>query len=292
MKDVEMNQPEDSISKSKRRFETWTAFIKTTFIGVALLAFMGVCLVGIVAILAYKSHEDERQEHLYKPLQEAVANFKETSANLKLITENAAKGTAKIEPAIQALTDGLVEVKGAVADSRAHLATITASVDGRLHQLDGFIDKLGFVADEARAQVKQNGDESVRTIASLNTFVQHRDTEITALTAQGMLMVKTANEKTSRLLDDFDVVVIGDPDHPDDSLRGLVKKGNTAMADANGMLHNGNLLTADIQKKGHELLYPIPERGFKGFMKKFILRPITTFGGAAYLVERLIYNLP
>lgn len=283
---------EDRMGKDKRRFETWGAFIKTIFIGVALLAFMGLCLVAITAILAYKAHEDDRQEHLYKPLQEAVANFKDTSANLKRITENAARGTAKIEPALQALEDGLVEVKGAVADSRAHLTTLTNSVDGRLRALDAFIAKLGDVSDEARAQVKHSGDETAKTIGSLNTFVRHRDTEITALTEQGTLMLKTTNEKVGRLLDDFDVVVVGDKDNPDDSLRGLVKKGNYAVGEAGGILRNSNLLSRDLYDKTHSILFAPPDKGFTGFMKKFVLRPVTTFGGAAYLVERLIYNLP
>lgn len=202
--------------------------------------------------------------------------------------------------------ENLVEVKNRVADLKNQQDALTnltntvnneaiyfsRSFQARMDTLDSVLVSARNAIDEGNHQVKQNGDATKDILVSGNTFVKETTIGVTKLLSDGSLAITSTNTKTNKLLDDFDIVLVGDPKDPENSIKGLVKKSNRITDKGGDTMENIAGLTKDIRTKEQSILFPPPDKGFTGFMKKYILRPITTFGGAAYLVERLVYNLP
>ena len=69
--------------------------------------------------------------------------------------------------------------------------------------------------------------------------------------------------------------------------------GNIEVLTANGAGVSGNLdlMSADIQKWTNKQLFPPTQRGFAGFMKRYVLTPLRTAGGTVYLYLKIANGL-
>lgn len=220
----------------------------------------------------------------------STATTKVYEAGLGSVTDaaqNVKDATAQVAPTLKGLQAVEKETQEYVSDLRGQTRILTHGLEARLQTLDTLLVSVRGVSDEARVQLKQNGDKATELLEGANMVTRTADAQIIQLGNDGSKLLRTADSRLAKVLDDFDVVIVGP-----DGLEGLVKKGNYIANETGKTTHNVNLLTSDIQAKTHSLLFPTPDKGFTGFVKKYILRPITTFGGAAYLVQRLLYNLP
>jgi len=270
----------------------------TIFAAVALLAFVGLCVAAIWGIVKYTSREDEREKTIWQPLKEAVADFKESAANAKTITNNVAEGTKEIGPTIVAVRTEVEKLHTFTDTANTQLAGIGGSAQGWLQTFDTVLVGLREAEGELRSQIKLRGDDVGKTINATTDFIQHKDTEIKDLIGEGTKLLTTTNPKIIKLLQDFDVVIIGDEKDPENSMRGLVKKGNALVdqstkltVEATGIAHSGNLIGQDLQKRAHTILDPPPCKTF-GCKMKVVLKRAQEFGGLAFVVERVIYGLP
>ena len=58
-----------------------------------------------------------------------------------------------------------------------------------------------------------------------------------------------------------------------------------------GITAHLDLMSADIQKWTNKQLFPPPQKGFGGFMKRYVLTPLRTAGGTVYLYLRIVNGL-
>jgi hypothetical protein len=58
-----------------------------------------------------------------------------------------------------------------------------------------------------------------------------------------------------------------------------------------GVMSSLDLMSADIQKWTNKQLFPPPQKGFGGFMKRYVLTPLRTAGGTVYLYLRIVNGL-
>jgi hypothetical protein len=186
----------------------------------------------------------------------------------------AAIDTSKIGPLLESGTtvlDGLKadegQLAGLISDMRGEVVPLFASVRGAI--------------DEAHAQVKQNGDESAKTLASVRTavddtdvLIKNTDREATRILREGALMIETTNPKLQDLLAHTDNVVIT----ADGTIKAYQPVGEK-LASTLGHLDN---MAADSDKRWHSILFPPPVKGFWPNVKRtvgFVYRPM--FDGAA-----------
>lgn len=263
---MEDKQPEDNLSRDKRRAETWGAFLtdfnKLLVAGALIIAI----IVGIYAVMAlhrYNSNEDDRQKNIWEPLKDAVANFKD-------ITENAKNATSLAPGAIGATTEELGALKRLTDGLTASQGQITGSVDARLQRLDGVIEEFRATVVEGRRQIAQNGDAVHASVLSLNDLIKHQDVAIEGVLRDGSTLISTSSSRIAKLLDDADGVVVGEQGK-DNGLQGVIHKFNVLTTDVDGVAVEAkgaaaglNRMTNDAADYEHKLFFPDPPKGFWG----------------------------
>lgn len=236
---------------------------------VCLLAITVVVIVAaIYAVPAIKQwqHANAATTQVYEAgLIEAIDNVK--------------NGTAEVAPTLKGLQRIENEATGYVADLRRDTKIITSALNARMQTLDTLLVSVRGVSDEARIQVKQNGDATAETVKSLNVAVNDIRTSVTRLLDDGSLMIETANPKLQNLLDNLNTVVI-DAD-------GTIKAYQPVGVNLAGITSDFNAMTTDSKNKLHEILYPAPVKGFWPNVRRYasyLYRPV--FDGV-----RLYYTL-
>jgi ABC-type transporter Mla subunit MlaD len=234
-----------------------------------LAAFCGTVflIVATWAVISWKAHDDKRQQ-IYDDLGDAAKN-------LKTISQNVVDGTAQIAPTLKGLQADESEVKDLIAALNNETVQSGASLRERLITVDGFIAKLGGVADEGKHQLKQNGDsvnktieESTKAVASLNKTITDADTTFTRLGNDGSLLLETANPRVRDILDHADAMII-DAD-------GRIKAFEPIQSNLTGITSDFNRMTTDSANKLHSILYPEPVKGFWPNVKRavgYVLTP-------------------
>jgi uncharacterized protein YoxC len=186
--------------------------------------------------------------------------------------QNVKDATAQVAPTLKGLQAVEKETQGYVADLRTQTLTLTNGLDARLQTLDTLLVSVRGVADEARVQLKQNGEEARKTLASLNRTITDVDTRFSKILDDGSLMLETANPKLQELLDHANAVMI-DAD-------GTIKSFQPVGVNLAGITSDFNAMTTDSKNKLHEILFPAPKHGWArvGQVATYLLRPI--FEGA------------
>ena len=170
------------------------------------------------------------------------------------------------------------QLTGLIADTRGNTNRLTNAAMARINELSENLSSLKGITDEARVQVKQNGDATAKTVASLDTFIKDTDTRISKLLDDGSLMIETANPKLQDLLAHADAVVV--------TADGTIKAYEPVGVNLAGITSDLNAMTTDSKNKLHEILWPAPKHGWAraGQLATYLLRPV--FEGA-----RVYYTL-
>lgn len=152
---------------------------------------------------------------------------------------------------------GDIAAKTVAQIARQTIPRVNRAVDeltARLVTLDGVLVSVRGISDEARVQVKQNGDKTAQTIDSLNLFVKDSGARITKLLDDGSLMIETASPKLQDVLAHLDAVVV--------TANGTIEAYKPVAANLTGITSDFNAMTTDRKNKLHEILYPTPVKGF------------------------------
>jgi len=238
---------------------------------------IAIVLVCVLAILVLG--ESAYTIHVLRPKAiETVSNLNDTTGDVK---EYVHEQLAIVRsPAFQKNIEHSSEVGDITAKTIAQIARRTLprvdraidELTARLVTLDTVLVSVRGVSDEARVQVKHNGDEATKTLASLNRTISDVDTRFSKILDDGALMLETANPKLQELLDHTSAVMI-DAD-------GTIKSFQPVGVNLAGITADFNAMTTDSRNKLHEILFPAPKHGWArvGQVATYLLRPV--FEGA------------
>jgi hypothetical protein len=236
---------------------------------VCLLAITVVVIVGaFYAIPAIKDwrHASAATTKVY---EEGLGSVTDAAQNVKA-------ATAEVAPTLKGLQADEAEVKEYVVALRGQTQTLTAG-------LNGVLSSVRTVSDEARAQLKQNGDEAARTLASARTaiddtdvLIKNTDREATRLLSASALIIETANPKLQALLAHADTVIV-DADGTIKAYQPAGDKLTSVLGHFEGVSAHLENMSADSDKKWHSILFPAPVKGFwpnVGRVLQFVYKPV------------------
>lgn len=200
---------------------------------------------------------------------EVQGTLKELRGVIKTVNEKLdAIDTPEVNQRVKDLGMSQAELDRLLVSVRKQSEWVTMAATARINQLGDNLTSLKAVTDETRAQIKQNGDEAAKTLASLNRTITDVDTRFSKILEDGSLMLETANPKLQELLTRADAVMI-DTD-------GTIKSFQPITTNLAGITADFNAMTMDSRNKLHSILFPEPVKGFWPNVKRvatFLLTP-------------------
>jgi methyl-accepting chemotaxis protein len=214
---------------------------------------------------------NERLQRILEQGEGGVADIHELTSQIKrevpaLISEMSGAVT-DTRQVIRSLNGPVIGLNGIVADIRRGTLPL---VNTNLVTLNDNQIKLGETIEVTRDGLKQTlatlalAGQDVRLITS-DPALQSLPEEINALT-------KSLNRTAGK------VEVIADDLH-------------ATGQNITGVTSNLNQMSADVQKWSNAMLFPPKEKGFTGFMKRYVLAPLKTAGGVVYIWVKILNGL-
>ena len=214
---------------------------------------------------------NEQLQAIIGEARDAVRDVHETTTQLKKeiprVVSNLDGAVTDTRTVIRSLNGPVIAINGVVADIRRDTLPL---VNTNLSSLNDNQIKLGETIEVTRDGLKEIvsslslAGQDIRLITS-DPALQSLPEEINALT-------KSLNRTAGK------VEVIADDLHATGQ--------NVA-----GVTGNLNLMSADAQKWSHALLFPPREKGFAGFLKRYVLAPLKTSGGVVYLWVKILNGM-
>jgi hypothetical protein len=180
-----------------------------------------------------------------------------------------------VKPLMESLTAELLELKtqtAGIGETREQLTGLLSDARGELKpllaSLRGVTEEVMGVATETRTQIKQNGDEVTKTVASLNRTITDLDTKVSKIFDDGTLMLETSNPKIQAILDNANAAII-DTD-------GRIKAFEPIQTNLAGITSDFNAMTTDSKKKLQEIFWPPAKHGWArvGQVATYFLTPM------------------
>ena len=228
------------------------------FLGCVCLSAITVVVI-VAAIYAIPAINEWRHAN--------TATTKVYESGLVEAIENVKNGTAEVAPTLRGLQAVELEAQNYVADMRRETRTMSLAFQARLQTFDSVLVSLRGVGDEARLQVKRNGDATTRTITAVELSVSDLTDHATKLMDDGSLILETANPKLQAALDRLDHVIL--------TADGTIEAYKPVGVNLAGITDDLHGMSSDSRRKLNEVLFPPRKTGWArvGQVLQYVYRP-------------------
>lgn len=229
-------------SKQRARvFREWSYFALAGLVALMLIWALWSFRNAQNVVGATQSQVKQSGEELSALIKEGRDTVAEVRGKVKALD------VERLNKRLDDLGDSQKEFTRLIADTRLNETRMIDRLDANLISVKG-------LTDEARVQVKQNGDKATEALGSLDALIKTADTKVSKLADDGSLLIETTNDELQVLLDNLQALTV--------SADGTIKAYQPVGVNLAGVTEDLRRMTSDSAAKWHSILFPDPVKGF------------------------------